>query len=441
MWVGIWIDLAIPLGRRLDCLRDLVHLYITRSTNAGLNLCIEATHMDRKYNRIAYAASAFWSRTIVQLLLLERSRWRHFAINLAEDINVFDYLQGLTGSYDGLEKLELGEGVDYRPSETPGQYHYDVTVLDGLASDSPNLRELHISGSYFEHLESMPFKFQQLTSVIVNGSSCYDWGQIVHMLQAFPSLERCSIDFGCTFPETDEELEDSLFPVPHSRLTTLKSLTMTMGSLYMASTVMLTLILPSLTDLNLTFDSFWEFPAEFQCLQNPSPSNDRMFGLKMMLQESSCPLQSLKLTCGDLFSTKEISDLLSLLPSLISLSLDAACDMLSTKFFVGLTASQGAFKPTLVPHLTSLDISLADLYSRTSALPDPETILSMIKSRQSGTDVLSHFGLTAPARAAVESEKEWGQSLREMMRIRLRGYREQSRTQRKLTHILDLGEL
>ncbi|KAF5338810.1 hypothetical protein D9758_012062 [Tetrapyrgos nigripes] len=441
LWAGIRLDLALLTGPVDYHFREIMRLYIDRSRRVGLDLYLEASglqKLSRSQQQIAFAQHD----SIIRLFLDERPRWRRVSFDVSHDISIFGYMQELMGTFEHLEEVRFVRAVlyNYQP--------YDAALSDDEPyCDAPNLRTLELSSTNVFDIEVMgTIDFKHVTSVILNNCYAHAWQHIGEVFRLFPHLQQLSIHVD-SYPESFDN-------IPHRSSQTLQSLTMIVESFGAAAEVNAALTLPSLTHLNLSFHS--------SCKSDSSKAA-WMDSFQAMLRRSSCQLQSLNFVCGDLFTTDEVTKLSSWLPTLTTLSLDADCQTLSTRFFENLTlhsslavpsGSEGVSDAKLVPvfpRLTSLDIKLSGLHIQhtqpSTSLPIPESIVSMIQSRQAvititGTDAtLSHFGLCALAREGVESEREWAKRLRSMMTVRLREYRDASTGHRRLTHSLELGEM
>ncbi|THU95990.1 hypothetical protein K435DRAFT_894225 [Dendrothele bispora CBS 962.96] len=247
--------------------------------------------------------------------------------------------------------------------------------------------------------------------------------------------------------------------MPINTSLTLKSLSLVIDDIFVPSQLLPSLLYPSLTtqvDIALVSGHSSDQTAEW------------VKSLKTMLQNSP-GLRTFNFSTGSTLTADQILHVFTSIPFLTHLDLDIDCDIINNDFFLALTlfsplsadlGNENVSITPLLPHLTSLTLTLTELYSRsTIELPDPDVIVGMVLSRRQGlttdgqTDpnslhftaerpdaasamgVLQHFGFTARARACSASETAWAIRLRSLVAEKFWVSHDSS-----FTYQLDLGE-
>ncbi|KAK7461307.1 hypothetical protein VKT23_008486 [Stygiomarasmius scandens] len=375
-------------------------------------------------------------------LLDQSSRWQIVSIDLSVDFYCLPIKPTRSIQFPKLEVVELACGTDYI-AKGSGAYHFIHSLLD----NSPKLRRLVLPQvDYLDELSSVTERcnFGRLTSAVI-GLDCEDydtdvvWAILVEALIMLPGLQELSIDIVANPHLEDYYLEDNGFRIPKITSCALKSLSLTLtpSALWIFTQPLIGFLnLNTLTTLEISLTSQQDSVTSMHSL---------ISRLEMMFQKLSNTLQSFKLTCCDILSTEGLLSILSWMPFLQDLSLDADCQVLTSAFFSALTLSKDPeTTPHLLPRLTALRLNYTNSHSRDASarLPDPNTVFDTILSRRqrlSGSKImggLCQFSLSASARSCSLPDREWAAILRLKFREP-----ELQRGGLSWTCVLDLGEL
>ncbi|KAK7464793.1 hypothetical protein VKT23_006000 [Stygiomarasmius scandens] len=444
LWSRIYLVLRLRVDHGYNAqggkgVRKLLKLYLSRSRDLPLTLSVKPLNHSQRY-LLNLDCSLF------SILRRQRFRWQSVSLDL-ECLRYSSYLSEHEISYPALEYLDLQWNENALPPNL--RNHSWITSLSNKA---PRLRRLVLTNSSQRLLEQLDIKLDQITSLRSNSDA---WVNGQWSTQYFRSLEHFSTVIGFD----SEDFRTS--PVPINKSLTLTSLSIVIDDILVASKLLTSLFYPSLTTLDITL-------ASGRWGESLDEIAEWVKSLKAMLQNSP-GLRTLTSSTGSTLAADQILDVFTSMPSLTHLNLDIDCDAINNDFFSALTlpllipadfGNETESKTPLLPQLTSLTLTLTELYSRlTIELPDPDVIVDMVLSRRQGltagvqtdpdslrfsaagsgfastTGVLQHFGFSARARACSASETAWATRLRSSVTKRLLVLHD-----RPFTCQLDLGE-
>ncbi|KAK7448844.1 hypothetical protein VKT23_013573 [Stygiomarasmius scandens] len=394
----LWSKLRLDLYTVSPGLGDLVQLFVQRSDPSPLVLDVRFLGGEPS----EYGWRTFWD------LVHFRSRW------LQAEVHAYHIPlpHGMSTQiqFPILEKLKLP--CEFDETDDPARPDFLPILLNG----SRSLHSLDIYGFRRVFAPS----FANLSDICLKLTSIQD---LVDCLTLCPQLRKADLS-GFYIPVEERPLSAPLEKIAHSMLSSLDFEFVIPDE---AITILPSLVLPSLVTLNVYYDldSLGErYDDASEYLDSLSYSIE---SLRAMIVQSSCQLQRLQLgagfvACGQRASDRALIDLLTLMPNLTHLEIDAQrYSAFSDQFFRKLTLSTScvpAEKP-LLPLLQDFRVSIGDnpeFYNEgeilsDEPLPNSELILTMLKSRRAeGSTIVRlqtfHFCVTID-RGVVALADEW----------------------------------
>ncbi|KAK7448840.1 hypothetical protein VKT23_013569 [Stygiomarasmius scandens] len=369
----LWADLDINLIRGGPETAARVALYLEHSGDSPLILNVQA--LDGNLQGVENLDRS-WVWKTLEMLLNNHTRWYKVKVNLLWEIldhkEVQNLFQNISTHCDVLQYISVVFGNAFPP-----QIHEYSPALFQILKQAPQLQSLHLDE--FGPFLNLPF-FQLLDITV---SAFWSWADILKCLSMCPSLQKADI--------TIEEIEDDDPEFKKFCHVELRSFKCTFSCVWHVNDVLSALMLPAINELELS-------------VTNPDSESDGA-GLKNMLSQSSCQLETLKLN-GFYTSEQELINILFIIPTLLHFELDSVS--FTTAFFQNLTFQDGI--TAILPRLTSFSISIRG--SPTDPpLPDPKAILLMVRSRRPVKDTqerarLTHFDFVVSGPVDIVDE-EW----------------------------------
>ncbi|KAK7470174.1 hypothetical protein VKT23_001612 [Stygiomarasmius scandens] len=435
---SLWSKLSVDIACNAANIRDVVDLYLKRSSESALTLEVELDYSAVSWHTGWDAdANPEWdepnvpkysldeipedSWTLLRALLSENHRWcdasfifhRFLFSALVKNKKdpILNLLNAMGDATLGLlERLKLSWEVRQDEDIQEGHLEEPKSILffDWLASGSPKLHtvtltELNLKVFKMPNKILLMYHLRNLRTIscdtfseddpVVGGTSLSD---IAHVLQNCTGLEVAELDMA---------VHSSLQPFTHNTLRSLKCKIRDRG---VASEFFSAITLPSLKQLTICFTET-EGVSESEQDQTQRRFLEELEGL---LGRSSSQLQHLALDGPTFRSDQELITVVSSVPTVTHLvlgfpySTNLWTDALVVRLTRGATAE-------LLPSLLSIDITITwhGAYSKKQAphLADLDMLYSMLHSRVSPTTSsnqarLGHFGFTGQSKIGYESK-------------------------------------
>jgi len=370
----LWADLDINLIHGGPEMAARVALYLEHSGDSPLILNVQALDGNR---RGVENLERPWVWKTLEMLLNNHTRWYKVKVNLLWEIldhkEVQNWLQNISTHCDALQYISVVFGNKFSP-----QILEYSPALFQILKEAPQLRSLHLD----EYGPFLNLPFFQLLDITV--SAFCSWGDIHKCFSMCPSLQKADI--------TVEEILDDDSEIKKFCHVGLRSFKCTFSYVWHVNDVLPALMLPAIDELELS-------------VTNPYSESIDGTGLKNMLSQSNCQLETLKLD-GFYTSDQELISILSIIPTLLHFELDSVNS--TAAFFQNLTFQDGI--TAILPRLTSFSICFRNSLTD-SPLPDPKAILLMVKSRRPVNDAqerarLTHFDFVVSGPVDIVDE-EW----------------------------------
>ncbi|KAK7448877.1 hypothetical protein VKT23_013608 [Stygiomarasmius scandens] len=415
LWSNFNINLAYTGESEIV---EVVALYLDRSKTSPLHL--ELSALDEYEDNVDQLGFQSW-RTF-KLLLDAHTRWFEVKMNIGwqimYDMDIERHLGTISSHCDILQSFSIRFGDE---DELPFLFDFssECPYLFHLLEKAPRLRSLGLH--YFGKSFTLPFSTLAEISVLAD----------LTVEEAIDCLSMCPNLRVAKFSIADLE-HDERPGTQKMCCAKLSSLTCTFsGSWHDGVKFLGALTLPALIKPDLYGGQWPGMPQQLNT------------SLRNLLQRSHCQLGSLNLGPGFFASETELLHILHLAPKLIHLELESD-PVITITFFENLTKSKvdghgdaldhDDKSSKLLPQLTSLHIRLRHWRSSSVdssfSLPDPEAILSMVKSRRT-VDLegknkrLESFSFTASLDLEqIPEGREWKRSFTSVVEAGLQALKE-----------------